>query len=172
MPAKTKEQEEPEYTVKILPKVDLTALYEMMKPVAWTKRVGHNNRRNFPPYRGAIFGLTRPRNNNAHLVLSKDSKRHPDIYKVIMNLGKEIVPFKFNSVQVNRNLECPPHRDRRNVGDSLLVSFGEYTGGEIVVEGRKFNAFHQPIVFNGSELEHWNMPIHGDKFSLVFFTNP
>jgi hypothetical protein len=162
----------PKHKVTKLPKVDLSNLYEMMKPVSWTKRDGLNNRRNFPAYRGAIFGLTRPRKNSGQLVLSLDSKKHPEIYQEIMRIGKEIVPFEFNSVQVNRNLQCPPHKDSRNVGDSVLVSFGDYDGGEIMVEGKKYNAYHSPVMFNGAELEHWNMPINGDKFSLVFFIMP
>jgi hypothetical protein len=155
--------------VRRLPKIDLSHIYEIMKPIVWRKREGLNNRCGFPAYRGAIFGMVRPRKNSGQMCLSLDSKRHPDIYHELMHLGNAIVPFEFNSIQVNRNLQCPPHKDKHNVGDSLLISFGDYSGGEIMVDGHKYDAYHKPVIFNGSELEHWNLPIEGDKFSLVFF---
>jgi len=51
----------------------------------------------------------------------------------------------------------------------MLLSFGNYEGGKIVVEGTEYNAYHTPTIFNGSTMEHWNTPIHGNKYSLVFF---
>lgn len=71
---------------------------------------------------------------------------------------------------MNHNLVCPPHRDKANQSMSLLVSFGEYAGGEIVIDGIKHNSYHNPIQFDGATLEHWNEPIQGNKYSLVYFS--
>jgi hypothetical protein len=150
-------------------------LYKMFEEVKlrWRKESQQTNRCNFPDYRGAVFGLTRPRNNSSKLVLSHDSKKFPHIYDEIMRIGKLICPFEFNSVQVNRNLVCPPHKDKKNVGLSLLVSFGEYEGCNIVVNNKKYDANCSPVIFNGAELEHYNTDdLVGTKYSLVYFTNP
>ena len=149
---------------------DLTHLYQLMKPICWTqkRKGGLNNRCGFPDYRSAIFGMVRPRKNSGIITLSRDSKMHPNIYKELCKIGDEL-GFKYNAIQVNRNCQCPPHKDKHNVGDSMLISFGEYTGGEIVIDGEKYIAYHRPTIFNGHLLEHYNEPHDGDKFSLVFF---
>jgi len=104
-------------------------------------------------------------------VLSSYSTKFPDVYEALKKVGADL-GFTFTSIQVNRNLQCPPHKDRKNVGDSMLISFGKYTGGEIVVNGVPYNAYHRPTIFNGSQWEHYNNAIEGDKFSIIFFTQP
>ena len=53
----------------------------------------------------------------------------------------------------------------------MLLSFGDYTGCNIVINNKTYDANCNPIVFNGSELEHWNTDdLIGTKYSLVFFT--
>ena len=71
---------------------------------------------------------------------------------------------------MNHNLVCPPHRDKNNKTESILVSFGDYEGGLIVIEGTEYNAYHTPIQFDGATQEHWNTEIKGNKYSLVFYS--
>jgi hypothetical protein len=74
---------------------------------------------------------------------------------------------------VNKNVVCPAHKDAKNVGRSMLVSFGPYTGCELRVEGVQFDTRHTPHIFDGSTLEHWNEPtLEGTKYSLVYYTTP
>jgi hypothetical protein len=97
------------------------------------------------------------------------SVKYPEIYKELQRIGDEI-GFKYNSIQVNRNLVCPSHIDKTNVGDSMLISFGDYKGCNIVINGVEYNAYHHPTIFNGSQLEHSNTPLlEGTKYSLVYF---
>ena len=146
----------------------------MFENITLKKRKTSNNRLGFPEYRGAIFGLKRPRfTYKGYLELSLDSKKNPLIYDEIMRIGKLICPFEFNSIQVNKNLICPLHKDKKNVGLSMLVSFGKYEGCNIVVNNKKYDANCKPLIFNGSELEHYNTnDLVGTKYSLVYFTNP
>jgi len=157
--------------VSQLDEIDLSKLYELMKPIYLPKirEGGENSRCGFPTYRGAVFGMVRPRKQSNIITLSANSKRYPAVYDALVKVGTDL-DFSFNSIQVNRNLKCPPHKDKKNVGDSMLISFGEYTGGEIVVDGTEYNAYHKPTIFNGSQLEHYNKDIVGDKFSIIFFT--
>jgi hypothetical protein len=54
----------------------------------------------------------------------------------------------------------------------MLLSFGDYTGCNIVIEGTMYDARHKPIIFNGSEREHWNTDdLSGNKYSLVYYRN-
>lgn len=146
-------------------------LYEMFEEVILKKRNATNNRLDFPQYRGAVFGMVRPRfHYKGYNELSKDSIKFPHIYEEINRIGKIICPFEWKSVQVNKNLVCPVHKDSKNAGMSLLVSFGDYTGCNIIVEGSTYDAKHRPTIFDGAKYEHWNSDdLHGTKYSLVYF---
>ena len=127
------------------------------------------NRRGFPAYKGGIFGIVQQRKSNVKC-LSSMSRDQPVLYEEILRCGKAICPFEFTMIQLNKNLCCPPHKDSKNAGYSMLVSIGDYEGGNIVVDGVEYDARKNPLIFNGAELEHFNKPIiSGVKYSLVFF---
>ena len=116
--------------------------------------------------------MTLPRGKN-DICLSAFATQYPEINDEIMRIGRLISPdgFEFNSVQLNQNVVCPPHKDSANVGLSILVSFGDYTGCKIVIEGIEHDSHLQPLLFNGALHEHWNTDdLQGNKYSLVFFT--
>jgi hypothetical protein len=148
-------------------------LYQLMEKVTFIKKLenGSTNRKNFPSYRGALFGLSRPRfKYKGGLQISRDSKKNPEIYKELKRIGDLVCPIPWNSIQVNKNLVCPKHVDKKNVGDSLLVSFGNYSGCNLVVNDIEYNTKHRPIIFNGSNFEHYNTDdLVGTKYSIVFF---
>ena len=128
-----------------------------------------NNRKNFPKYHGEVFGYITQRKTGKYC-LSANSISQSILYNELVRLGKLICPFDFKTIQLNKNLVCPSHTDSNNVGYSMLVSIGDYGGGEIVIDNIKYNAYCNPIVFNGSLLEHYNNPISsGIKYSLVYF---
>jgi hypothetical protein len=144
-------------------------LYEMLNQITIPNKTKSNNRLDFPRYRGCVFGIVRQRF-SGKVELSNMSKKYPLVYEEILNIGKDICPFEFKTIQLNKNLVCPKHKDKNNNGFSLLVSFGEYTGCNIVIEGEKYDAKDTPIIFNGSILEHENTnDLIGNKYSLVFF---
>ena len=146
-------------------------LYKMFKEVTLVKKKykSRDNRLDFPEHRGAVFGIVKPRF-KSQPELSHHSRKYPKIYDELNRIGKLVCPFEYKTIQVNHNLVCPKHKDKNNKSRSILVSFGEYTGGEIVIEGKKYSAYHTPIEFDGSKMEHWNEPIEGNKYSLIFFS--
>lgn len=77
--------------------------------------------------------------------------------------------FAFDGVQVNRNFLCKPHRDRLNVGVSLIFSFGDYTGGGLVVEGVEMDVRDKPYVFDAHANTHSVLPFEGTRYSVVLF---
>jgi hypothetical protein len=147
----------------------LEELYKELQKITITFKQGKSNRRGFPKHRATTFGITRARY-SGKVGPSAATLKWPHIWILIQKLGQHL-NFEYKSVQVNKNVTCPLHKDTNNVGDSLLISFGEYTGGEIVIEGETKNAYHTPIIFNGHKLEHYNLPHEGNKYSLVFFNN-
>ena len=148
---------------------DFSVLESLLKNITVQKKSLTNNRRGFPIHRSITFGLTRGRF-NGKTELSYFSKKYPDIYNKIVSLGNKWCPIKFNSIHLNHNLVCPKHKDSKNVGESCLISFGDYTGCNIVIDDIIHDAKYNPIIFNGAELEHWNTnDLQGNKYSLVFF---
>ena len=151
--------------------IEFNTLYELLKKkkLTYVHKNGRGNRYKFPAHRRATFGLVKQR--VGHLVcLSRDSIISPEIFDELIRIGDKYVPFNWTSIHVNHCLTCPPHKDSHNNGDSMLVSFGEYSGSNIVIDGQEYNTNCKPIIFNGAELEHWNTDdLVGNKYSLVYY---
>ena len=128
----------------------------------------NNNRAGFPEYHGCVWGMVKPRM-KSQPELSLYSRKYPEIYAEIVRIGKEICDFEFKSIQLNRNLVSPPHKDKGNQTKSVIVSFGYYTGGELVIEGVEHDT-RTPLTFDGANQTHWNNPFNGTKYSLIYFS--
>jgi len=81
--------------------------------------------------------------------------------------------FQYTSITVNRNLQCKPHRDKRNVGLSYIIAFGAFEGGGLNYEicpgwTETFALKNKWLLFNGNDL-HGNTPFTGTRFSCVFY---
>lgn len=158
--------------IVFLPKLDeslFKPLLDLLKTHSVTLCNKTNTRPGFGQHRSEQYGITRSRF-KGNFGLSMKSKKHPEIYNEILNIGKQFPCFNFTSIQLNNNTVCPPHHDSNNIGSSLLVSFGDYTGCNIVIENLVYDAKYAPIIFNGSERQHWNTDdLIGNKYSLVFY---
>ena len=101
------------------------------------------------------------------------SRDQPILYNELLRCGKAICPFDFTMIQLNKNLECPLHKDSKNAGYSMLVSIGDYEGGETVVEypdnHTEYDIKNKFASFNGSRYTHWTKPFEGKRYSLVFY---
>jgi hypothetical protein len=98
------------------------------------------------------------------------TQAHPELYSLFLGFAERYVPFPVQNIMFNHNYQTRPHYDSLNVGDSAIISFGNYTGGELIVEGEVLDAYRKLRIMNGSKQLHWNKPItSGNKYSLVFF---
>ena len=156
---------------------EFNILFSMLEQIAIAKKTSTSNRRGFEiGHRATTFGYTRARfkRSTGNLYdLSVASIKYPNIYNELLRIGNMFCPFEFTSIHVNKNVVCPKHKDSKNVGRSMLVSFGNYTGGKIVIENIEYDAYCRPIIFDGNQLEHWNTQIEeggGVKYSLVYFS--
>lgn len=164
--------------IEVLQKInpsELNTLFNMLERIQIRKKTNTNNRRGFPSgHKSLLFGYTRARfgnrKNGKIFDLSTDSKNYPEIYQEILRIGNSYCPFKFTSIHLNKNVVCPKHVDNKNNGKSMIISFGNYTGCNLVVNDNVYDANCIPIIFDGSKLEHWNTDdLQGTKYSLVFF---
>lgn len=124
--------------------------------------------------RTQVLGKVRDRRGNFNL--SSYTKKHMELYKTLKKIGKEISPNVFTGIQLNKNYVAKKHIDKNNIGESVIIGFGDYEGGLLCVnyEGSilKFD-IRRPVLFNGSEYEHWVEPItKGTRYSTVFFKTP
>jgi hypothetical protein len=95
-----------------------------------------------------------------------------EVYKAILEFGFRFVPssIPFTSITVISNsFRTSKHKDIYNLGNSYTFSFGEFSGGELVIEGDEYQTKYAPIIFNGSQNEHYNKDIIGERFSLIYY---
>ncbi len=102
-----------------------------------------------------------------------------DMFKEYSN--NHFPKFEWSEIQIN-HMPCGcrtrEHLDKINVGDSILVAFGDYTGGRTYIKNKNdknydiVDARFQTIQFNGAERLHGVTTVtSGDRFSLVFYKN-
>lgn len=157
--------------IKQLPEqpIDLyVELFNVLENTKFAKKAGCSNRRGFPEQHLALtFGLVwkRFKHNSG---ISVHTKQYPEAWRLIKEIG-DSTGWSFSSVHVNKNVLCPPHKDSKNAGRTLLVAFGDYTGGESMVEEMAYDIDLKPVIFDGSQLVHWTAPFEGTRYSLVFY---
>jgi hypothetical protein len=148
---------------------DIKELYEELEkiniPLLSTKM---GRAKTFGNHRSVTFGYTKYRVGK-EIKLSNYTKKYPKLYEMLLELGKKI-GFEFNSIHINHNVVCPPHKDKNNIGLSCIVSIGDYIGGELIIGSNMYDTYLSPLVFDGANNTHYNEPIYGNKYSIVFFT--
>jgi hypothetical protein len=87
-----------------------------------------------------------------------------------MEFAKKHIKIPFTSIQINQNMTCAKHKDKGNIGISAIVAFGDYQGGELVVEDKQININRRIHLFDGSQQEHYTAPFTGNRYSIVYHT--
>lgn len=104
---------------------------------------------------------------------SRQCWKRPLLYKLLLEFGKKHVPFEFTSITVNDNYLASKHRDKGNSGDSFLVAFGSFTGGELKVHEGPLEGVHdiknKALVTDFSKIYHSVEPFEGKRYSLVYY---
>lgn len=171
---KKKQIIEKPFYIQPIEKSEFEKIEALLNEISIPFQAGSSGRaRTFGKHRACTFGLIKPRGKKQY-VMSAASVRHPEVHDELMRLGEKFCPVDFTSIHINHNVVCPRHIDPKNVGNSMIVSIGDYEGGELVVEGvETYNAKYHPLIFNGALFHHWNNPItSGNKYSLIFFNQP
>lgn len=110
----------------------------------------------------------------------EENKHLYEIFKEYIGIyWKDIIFNELTQVQLNKNFRIPPHKDAQNVGDSLLVGFGDYLGGEINIKKDNEIITHdirdKGIIFNGALYEHYvndfTLLNNSNRYSMVIFND-
>ena len=160
---------------------DIEHLYEQLNKVKFGKNSSavQSGKIDNTDGRSANLGFIWNRTQLKHgghlrMTLSSLSVKYPDLMVMCAKICRSIdADFDFTTIQINKNCVCMPHLDSSNVGESILVSFGDYTGGQLNIKDRdtitSIDTDLQPIKFNGSKYFHWNNTFEGTKYSIVFY---
>lgn len=119
--------------------------------------------------RSQCFGIVKQRDGSYHG--SRYNYYRMDILDALQKLAPQILPdgFDYDGIQVNDNYQTQPHKDKGNRGISAIVGFGDYIGGELIIEETKVDIHHKVCMFDGSLYTHSTAPWTGQRYSLVFF---
>ena len=100
--------------------------------------------------------------------------QRPYLYKLLLDFADKYVKIPFTSITVNQNYQVTRHKDRGNIGKSFLVAFGDYKGGELVIEDGENAGTHNikfnPIIADFCEAWHSVKSFTGNRYSIVFYT--
>jgi len=132
--------------------------------------------------RGVAFGFGNNRRGFDYYV---KNKQNPEVYKALVDFGEAIVPkgWDFQTIQLNHNAKAKKHRDKNNVGKSVIIGIGDYNGGELRVwdkeddKHKDYNIKDRPTMFNGALLSHETQPFNNPtdyepgkgRYTIVYF---
>jgi hypothetical protein len=104
------------------------------------------------------------------VIRSTASEIHPNLTRTLVNLARHAYPdFKFTTIQVNDNYKSCLHIDGNNVGPSLIVGVGDYSGGGLwTLEHGELPVNHRWQEFDGN-LPHCTLPFKGTRYTLIYF---
>ena len=150
-----------------------------------------NREKNSGKPESTLFGWTWRRNmgknirewdEEKQLYKTKLMTEHPELLQLFKEFANNYFSwFEWNNVQINYMTEgcrMKEHLDKKNVGDSYLIAFGGYRGGDTYVKNKDdknytlYDCRVCPLVFNGAERKHGVSTVQeGERYSLVFFKN-
>lgn len=96
------------------------------------------------------------------------------IYFMNTCIQKMFPTFHFTAVMMNKNFEGQLHVDRLNIGRSVMITFGDFVGGELMIhdyresEANVIEVKDKAIIFDGN-MAHATMPYSGVRYTYVFF---
>lgn len=105
---------------------------------------------------------------------SRQNWLRPKLYYHLQEFAKKYVDISWTSITVNQNYRSLPHRDKGNQGESFLVAFGSYSGGDLRIHEGDLSGSHdiwcKPIKADFSKILHSVDVFSGTRYSLVFYT--
>jgi hypothetical protein len=104
---------------------------------------------------------------------SRQNWKRPYLYKLLLDFGNKYVDISFNAITINQNYRADKHYDKHNNGESWLVAFGSYTGGELLIHEGDLSGTHniwcRPIKTDFSKVLHSVDYFRGNRYSLVYY---
>lgn len=117
--------------------------------------------------------------NKCYVQTAHDRDRGTGLYDKIKELSIHLgqlnnLDIEMNTATLNRDFKCSKHKDRNNKSKSMLIGFGDYTGGETIIYDESDNPYtydinNKPIFFDGKKNYHEVLDFSGTRFSLVSY---
>ena len=110
--------------------------------------------------------------------LTRKTLENMELYEMLKEIMRIVNPnFKYNGITINKNVITPPHIDKNNDGNSIIIGLGDYEGGELCVYDKTNGELYCVDVrkcfveMNGKD-KHFNLPlISGTKYTIIYFNN-
>lgn len=144
--------------------VVLSQLEDAFDEMKWKKVYTRKNVTVEKGCESMVFG--RIRNPTGEAV---NNNYYPEVYRLLQLLAAEL-QWPCTSFTISKKLECKRHLDKKTNGDSLIVSLGKFQGGRLIVKDQPYDIYHQPLIFNGSQLYHQTEPFQGTRYSIVLYS--
>jgi hypothetical protein len=97
----------------------------------------------------------------------------PKLLFHLLDFADKYVDISYNAITVNQNYKSIAHKDKHNIGNSLLVSFGDFTGGDLKIHETDLSGNHdirhKPMIADFSKMLHSTEDWSGNRCSLVFY---
>jgi hypothetical protein len=110
--------------------------------------------------------------------MSKAMEKYPELLSIFQEFRDYHLPeFEFSHVMMNKNYQVDWHRDSGNIGESVVIAIGDFTGGSTQIMGKlcgdiiNLDTHNTPHKFDGSKILHRVEPFEGERYALVFFSN-
>lgn len=105
------------------------------------------------------------------------NKKHPELLKALAEFGNSVVPlgWDYNGITLNEGVKANKHKDSKNLGPSVIIGIGDFTGGDIEVwdkddkDPQIYKLHDKPVMFNGGLLFHQTTPFQGERYTMVFY---
>jgi hypothetical protein len=105
------------------------------------------------------------------------NRQHPELLRALAEFGNIVVPlhWDYNGITLNEGVKANKHKDSKNLGPSVIIGIGDFTGGDIKVwdkddaDPKIINLHDQPVMFNGGLLYHQTTPFKGERYTMVFY---
>jgi hypothetical protein len=142
-------------------------MLDILKNLKWIGTNRRNNISNEKNPKSMIAGMRKWRNKWGKCRLSIE---YPELDTQLKDFIQD-KSFEYTTVTLNKNFKCLPHYDSKNIGDSYIIGLGDYTGGELNINGVKHDIKNKWLKFNGSKNKHWVERFTGDRYTLVYYKN-
>jgi hypothetical protein len=144
------------------------ALLQALRGVALPPERRRTVKRNAEdPKRGTSFGYAICFSNGWSV--SKYTRRHPELARLLCLYAKEKLPdFRFTSIFVSEG-GAALHVDKRNIGESMIVAIGDYTGGALWQYPGDVLDVHSRLQRCDGSLPHMTLPFTGERYAIIYF---
>ena len=104
-----------------------------------------------------------------------NNKKFSDLLSACLELEATLRPQRPRSttLAINRHAQFRPHKDSgggHGQSLSMIAALGDFSGGELIVEGEQHPIRYEALEFDGWKQMHWTAPFVGERYSVVWFT--